>query len=39
MTVYMTEERDECKFTIENENEHEKDINRLEDTWVKIKYN
>ena len=39
MTVYMTEERDECKFTIENKNEHEKDINRLQDAWVKIKYN
>ena len=33
----MKEERDECKFTIENKNELKEDIKTLEDAWDKIK--
>ena len=36
MTVNMREERYECKFTIENENEVKKDIKTLDDAWDKI---
>ena len=36
MTVYVREQRDECKFTIENKNEHKKYINTLEDAWDKL---
>ena len=37
MRVYMREERDECKFTIENKNEPKKDIKTLEDARDTIK--
>ena len=37
MGVYMREERDECKFIIENKNELKKDIKILEDAWDKIR--
>ena len=37
MRVYMREERDECKFTVENKNELKKDTKVLEDAWDKIK--
>ena len=33
----MREERDECKFIIENKNELKKDIKILEDAWDKIR--
>ena len=33
---YIWEERDECKFTIENKNKRKKDIKTLEDAWDKI---
>ena len=33
----LREERDECKFTIENRNELKKDIKTIEDAWDKIK--
>ena len=37
MGVYMREERDECKFIIENKNELKKDIKILENAWDKIR--
>ena len=33
----MREERDECKFIIENKNELKKDIKILENAWDKIR--